>query len=131
MGLIIIASDLRQIIKWVQLSAADIKTIINDQKNTTWLVEKNHHAPYWVSGKHSTIAVRLIKHPIARELCMQSKTALISTSANVSGKKPPKNSIVLRRIFHGIVDYIVPGQCFQNTAASTIKILKTGKILRP
>ena len=130
MGLIIIASDLSQIEKWVKLSNADIKKITNDEKNTTWLVEKNHYAPYWVSGKHKTIAIRLTKHPIAKKLCIQSKSALISTSANISGKKPPKNSIVLRRDFHGIVDYIVAGQCFRNTAASTIKILKTGKTLR-
>jgi L-threonylcarbamoyladenylate synthase len=95
------------------------------------LAEKTDHTPHWISGKHSSIAIRLTHHPIARELCIQSKTALISTSANASGENPPRNTIILRRNFRGIVDYIVPGECFKNTPASTIKILKTGKILRP
>ena len=130
MGLIVIVSDLEQINKWVKLSATDVRAIIDGPKNTTWLVEKTDHTPYWISGKHSSLAIRLTHHPIARELCIQSKTALISTSANASGESPPRNTIILRRNFRGIVDYIVPGECFKNTPASTIKILKTGKILR-
>ncbi len=131
MGLIIIASDLGQINQWAKLNATDVRTITEGPKNTTWLVEKKDRTPNWVSGKHSSIAIRLTHHPIAKELCIQSKTALISTSANASGKKPPRNTIILRRNFHGIVDYIVPGECFKNTPASTIKILKTGKVVRP
>ena len=115
MGLIIIVSNLEQVNKWAKLSATDVRTIIDGPKNTTWLAEKTDHTPHWISGKHSSIA----------------KTALISTSANASGENPPRNTIILRRNFRGIVDYIVPGECFKNTPASTIKILKTGKILRP
>ena len=80
MGLIIIVSNLEQVNKWAKLSATDVRTIIDGPKNTTWLAEKTDHTPHWISGKHSSIAIRFTHHPIARELCIQSKTALISTS---------------------------------------------------
>ena len=130
MGLIIIASELSQIQTWASLNNAEIKKIKAEERHITWLVNKNRNTPYWLSGQHSTVAIRLTKHPTVRALCDQLNSALISTSANITGKQPPKNSLILRRVFRNIVDYIVPGHCFKNTSASTIKNIKTGEVLR-
>ena len=130
MGLIIIASDLSQIQAWASLDNVDIKKMKAEKNHVTWLIEKTKNTPYWLSGKHSTIAIRLTKHPTVRALCNNLNSALISTSANISGKQTPKNSLILRRVFRNIVDYIVPGHCFKNTSASTIKNIKTGEVLR-
>ena len=129
-GLIIIASDLEQLERWATLNDKELDTITREKKIITWIVKKNKNVPYWVSGDHETIAIRLTKHPIAAALCSASKSALISTSANITGEKPPKNQVMLRRLFGDVVDYIVPGNCNFKIGASTIKILSTGKIIR-
>jgi L-threonylcarbamoyladenylate synthase len=129
-GLIIIASDIEQLEKWTTLSDNELDTILREQKIITWIVKKNKNVPYWVSGEHETIAIRLTKHPIAAALCATSKSALISTSANITGEEPPKNQVMLRSLFGDVVDYIVPGDCDSEIGASTIKILTTGEIIR-
>lgn len=50
--------------------------------------------PSWITGKHRTVAVRVIAHPIIRQLCQQMASAhnpfglLVSTSCNPSGHTP-------------------------------------------
>ena len=87
--------------------------------------------PLWIRGAHDGVAVRLTTHPVARALCDAAQAALVSTSANISGRPPARNSFVLRRRFGALVDYIVPGDCGRATGPSEIRDLLTGKTFRP
>ena len=130
-GLILIFSDPEQIADWVDLSIDDLKLQAPGDNPVTWIIPASDEAPLWVCGEHDSIAVRLTSHPIAKALCEEADSALVSTSANISGRKPAPNSLLLRRQFAALVDYIVPGQCGPAAGPSEIRDYVTGDIVRP
>jgi len=97
----------------------------------TWIVPATDAVPPWIRGEHPGVAVRLTTHPVAKALCEAAGSALVSTSANVSGRPPVKSPFVLRRQFGALVDYVVPGRCGPAGGASEIRDLATGRVLRP
>jgi len=131
MGLTLIAADLAQLDHWIQLPENSAALTSSDDKPVTWIVPATANVPTWIRGDHAGVAVRLTSHPIARALCDAADSALVSTSANVSGHPPARNSFVLRRSFGALVDYVVPGECCPAPGPSEIRDLQTGKILRP
>lgn len=131
MGLALIAADLAQLDHWIQLPENSASLTSSDDKPVTWIVPATANVPTWIRGDHKGVAVRLTSHPVARALCDAADSALVSTSANVSGHPPARNSFVLRRSFSALVDYIVPGECGPALGPSEIRDLLTGKTLRP
>jgi L-threonylcarbamoyladenylate synthase len=131
MGFALIAADLAQLDQWIALPENGAPLTSSDDKPVTWIVAATDNVPTWIRGNHDGVAVRLTTHPVARALCIAADSALVSTSANVSGQAPARNSFVLRRGFSALVDYIVPGECGPASGPSEIRDLQTGKILRP
>lgn len=131
MGLALIAADLAQLDHWVKLPENSAPLPSSDDEPVTWIVPATENVPVWIRGDHDGVAVRLTTHPVALALCDAAESAIVSTSANVSGRPPARNSFVLRRSFHALVDYIVPGECGPAPGPSEIRDLQTGKILRP
>jgi L-threonylcarbamoyladenylate synthase len=79
----------------------------------TWIVP-NLSFPDWISGGRSTVAVRVPGHAQARALCRAFGDALVSTSANLSGRPPAQSEIGARRQlvragFPAAGDYVLPG----------------------
>tara|TARA_B100000378_G_scaffold38844_1_gene29138 strand:+ start:1739 stop:2065 length:327 start_codon:yes stop_codon:yes gene_type:complete len=105
--------------------------LATSKKPTTWIVPGKQPIPFWISGKHKCIAVRITSHSIAMKLCHASNSSIISTSANITGKPPIKNIHVLRKQLQNQVDFILPGICGPITGPTEIRVLKSGKILRP
>ena len=128
-GLILIASDARQLDDWIDLGDAEIPS--TESIPTPWIVPATDAAPSWIRGAHETVAVRLTTHPIARALCEEAASCIVSTSANLSGHPPARNATVLRRQFSPLVDYVVPGQCGPARGASEIRDIRTNRIVRP
>jgi L-threonylcarbamoyladenylate synthase len=127
-GLILIAANLAQLRHWIDTE----REIPRDpSKPVTWVVPASAAAPPWITGRHSGIAVRIVSHPVAAAVCIAAGSALVSTSANVSGHVPAANGYVLRRQFHDLVDYIVPGRCGPSSGPSEIRDLVSNKTLRP
>ena len=62
----------------------------------TWILP-NLRFPEWISGRRSTVAVRVPGHEQARALCAAFGGALVSTSANPSGVPAPRDAWQLRR----------------------------------
>jgi len=131
MGLVLIVSDPWQLAGWIDMNPDDVSLDSSDEKPVTWIVPATDEVPWWIRGRHDSIAVRQTTHPVARALCEGADSALVSTSANISGRPPARSPYVLRRLFGALVDYIVPGRCGPARGASEIRDLKTGKILRP
>jgi L-threonylcarbamoyladenylate synthase len=132
-GLVLIASDIDQLQHWITLDdeVSGPKLSSGADKPVTWIVPATDNVPYWIRGDHSGIAVRLTRHRVARSLCEAAESPLVSTSANISGRAPTRNALVLRRTVGALVDYIVPGECGRATGPSEIRDLKSGKVLRP
>ena len=97
----------------------------------TWVLPAKPATPSWIRGRHPGVAVRISAHPVAAALCDAAGSALVSTSANVAGQPPARNSIVLRRRFGQLVDYVVPGDCGPARGASEIRDYASGTVLRP
>jgi L-threonylcarbamoyladenylate synthase len=131
LGLILIAADSDQLVEWV-----DVRVRIEDLKSTagqpvTWIVPSVPSVPFLVRGRNAGIAVRITQHPVAAALCLAAASAIVSTSANVSGRPPARNAFVLRRVFGPLVDCIVAGRCGAASGASEIREWESGRIIRP
>lgn len=130
-GLILIISDIEQIEDWIALSSAGLDLAPPGDNPVTWIIPASDDVPTWISGDHDSIAVRLTTHPIAKALCDAADSAIVSTSANITNHPPARHSLVLRKQFGTLVDYIVPGECGPATGPSEIRDFLTGDILRP
>lgn len=129
-GLVLIAADRRQLDPFVRMPAGGVP-VSDIGRPVTWIVAAKDTVPTWIRGRHPGIAVRVTTHPVARALCDAAGSALVSTSANVSGRSPARNAHVLRRQFGHLVDCIVPGHCGPARGPSEIRDLASGKVLRP
>jgi len=96
----------------------------------TWVVPASAACPLLLTGGRATIAVRVTAHAEAARLCRSLGMALVSTSANKSGKKPAKTAAECRRIF-GVQVRVIAGRIGQRRRPSTLIDLATGKALRP
>ena len=130
MGLVLIVSDIDQLAGWIDAPLEKLDLESSLENPVTWILPATGEVPWWIRGEHSGLAVRKTAHPVARSLCQETESALVSTSANVSGRPPARNPYVLRRNFGALVDYIVPGACGPASGPSEIRVLETGKVLR-
>ncbi|MCO7226549.1 Sua5/YciO/YrdC/YwlC family protein [Pleionea sp. CnH1-48] len=130
-GLIVIADHLEQLSGLIEpLTEAQQEMIQkHTAKPTTWIVPAASYAPEWISGQHSSVAVRITTHPLSREICRRVGP-IVSTSANRAGQPVLTARWPCVRQFYQEVDWILPGQSGSASSASQIIDLLTGKILR-
>ena len=131
-GLIVIAADLRQLAGLVDLSRNDLlqQPCRSWPGPHTWLLPALPRTPRWICGEHNTVAVRVTAHPIARTLCRRFGSAIVSTSANRSGRPPLRTSHQVRTEFGGVIDFILDGPVGRITGPSSIRDAKSGKWVR-
>lgn len=96
----------------------------------TWVVPAAAACSPLLTGGRPTIAVRVTAHPDAAHVCRVLGTALVSTSANPSGKKPAKTAAECRRMFGARVR-VIDGRIGTRRRPSTLIDLATGTVLRP
>lgn len=130
-GLLLVAANLSQLEPWIDLPPGCELPPASEERPVTWIVPARSGVPGIVRGDHDGIAVRLTAHPVAAALCDAADSALVSTSANRSGRQPTRDRQVLRRNFGDLVDYVVPGACGPARGPSEIRDLLSGKVLRP
>lgn len=130
-GLILIAADFEQLQPYVMpLDADTLKPALASWPGPfTWLLPARPGTPYWLTGQHQSIAVRITAHPVARSLCLHAGAALVSTSANRSRQQPARSALQCR-LKCPETDYIISGDVDKNAQPSTIRDLLSGNILR-
>lgn len=130
-GLILIGADFSQLKPYVaSLSAAQWQQISSSWPGpVTWLLPAARSTPVWLRGSHHSIAVRVTAHPLAARLCRALGTALVSTSANRSGKRPARSYKECVRLF-GAQILTLPGKIGRRKRPSTIRDLLTGEAVR-
>jgi L-threonylcarbamoyladenylate synthase len=137
-GMILIAGKLDQFSALLEpLSSeqrANLARIWQQQEQTgavTMLVpDVLNQVPWWVKGEHPAVALRVSRHPLVQKLCEAFGGALVSTSANVSGKPAAVSRLTVQRQLGAQLDFIVPGQLGGENKPSRIIDLETGKTLR-
>ncbi len=132
-GLILIGSDYSQLEPFITASLSEnlkIKMLNSWPAAITWLVPAAQWTPNWLRGDSDKIAIRVPDHKIARELCRLCDHALVSTSANLSGRRVTRTSEQVKNIFAESVDYIVDAECGGFRNPSTIIDIKTDQVIR-
>ena len=135
-GLILIAANFEQVKPFLQDLNKDIEEKIllswsESTKPITWLIPVKNSTSSFLSGQFDTLAVRVTKHPVVKELCEKFNSAIVSTSANLSKQEPARNSQQVFQFFENEVDFIVEGETDLNAQPSEIRDVLTNKIIRP
>lgn len=96
----------------------------------TWLFPRAPTVPDWLTGKHSTIALRITAHPVCRALCAAFGGAIVSTSANVAGQPAPYSAGQVSHYFPKGLAGMVEGELGGRKLPSEIRDLATGQLIR-
>ena len=131
-GLIIIASDLRQLVGLIDLSKKDIlkEPCLSWPGPYTWLLPTLPRTPKWICGEHNTVAVRITDHPIARTLCRRFGRPIVSTSANRKGRPPIRTTHQLSAEFGNQIDFILKGSVGNTSEPSSMRDATSGEWIR-
>lgn len=131
-GLILIAASLEQLLPYMAaLSDGDLAALQRTWPGpVTWIVPAATDIASILTGGRDGIAVRVTGHPVAAALCRCCGQALVSTSANLTGRKPARRAATVRRRLGGDIDYIVPGATGGRARPSDIIDLRSGRLLR-
>jgi L-threonylcarbamoyladenylate synthase len=132
-GLILIAGALGQLEPYITPLTAELaaRVLPTWPGPLTWLLPVRPQVPVWLHGAHATLAVRVSAHPQAAALCHAFGGAIVSTSANPSGRRPARSALDARRYFGGAVDYYLHGAVDLAARPTAIRDGLTGRIMRP
>jgi len=132
-GLIVVASELEQLEPLAELPDGPIGERIRAgwPGPLTWVVPARHGVSALLTGGRATIAVRVSDHPIVRRLCRRTGSALVSTSANRSGRRPAVSALAVRHRLGRELDCVLAGPLGANTRPTEIRSGATGAVLRP
>ncbi|MDD4882295.1 MAG: L-threonylcarbamoyladenylate synthase [Gallionellaceae bacterium] len=96
---------------------------------TTLLLPAARHCPRWLTGHHRKLAVRATAHAAAARLCQALGMALVSTSANRSGRRMLRTAAACRKAF-GTRVWVLDGHIGKRRRPSTIVDPASGGVFR-
>jgi L-threonylcarbamoyladenylate synthase len=131
-GLILVAASREQLSPWLARLSPALETRLRNSwpGPHTWLVPASSDCPTWLTGRHSTLAVRVSAHPLVVALCEHCRSALVSTSANISNKQPARSVLEVQLRFARSIDAILPGELGGQAQPTPIRDLVSGQRLR-
>jgi L-threonylcarbamoyladenylate synthase len=131
-GLILIASHVQQILPLIKPARRShlARALKTWPGHHTWVFPKSPLVPDWISGAFDTVAVRVSAHPPVKALCDQLKSALVSTSANISGQMTVESCQDLIRIWGDQVDYYLDLPLGDKRTPSAIRMASDGSSFR-
>lgn len=130
-GLIVIGTSVKQLRPLLgHLSMQQFaKLRANWPAALTWVCPASEACHPALTGGRGTIAVRVPAHKGARILCKLTNMPLVSTSANLSGRKSIKTWQAAQRKFGGRVK-IIHGKIGHYRRPSQVRDLKSNQVLR-
>ena len=131
-GLIIIADHYSKLRKYVESIPPHTRDEIFSSwpGPHTWLLPARKNVSTWIRGEHDSIAVRVTGHHQARTLCRAAGIAIVSTSANYSGRVAHRSFSLLALTMGAEVDGILQGRIGTGRSQSDIRDSKTGIYIR-
>lgn len=107
-GVIIIAGDYSQLAPYAKITPSLQRQLQNFWAGfVTCVLPKSDDCPDYLTGQFDGVAVRLTANPTVQVLCHGVGSALVSTSANLSGQVPVTNLAEARQTFGNNVGYYV------------------------
>lgn len=133
-GVILIAGALAQldaIVDWTRLPDAARERVTDSWPGpNTWIVPARADMPAWITGAHDSVAVRVTAHADVVALCAAFGSALVSTSANLSGEPAVADRDALDGRLLARIDGMLDGRTGGRTGPSTIRDALTGDVFR-
>ncbi|MBI3562411.1 MAG: threonylcarbamoyl-AMP synthase [Gammaproteobacteria bacterium] len=131
-GLILIAATLEQLRPYTAaVTDAQWQRVLPTWPGpVTWVFPAKPTVSTALRGDHSTIAVRVTAHPVARALCDGFAAAIVSSSANIAAQPPARTVDEVRAQFPSGIDWIVSGDVDRNARPSEIRDVLTNSVLR-
>ena len=96
----------------------------------TWIFPASREAPDWLCARDRSLAVRVTAHPVARALCRGFAGPIVSTSANLRGRRPARTALEVRKRLGDNIQAIVSGPVGGNERPSRICRAIDGVCLR-
>ncbi len=128
-GLILVASGFSQVEKYLKpLSQAQQE--FTKPSATTYIFPALSSTPKWLTGDFNSLAIRISKHPLVRELCINLDSPLVSTSANLSGLEPAKSAEQVAKQLGSVIDAILEGNTGDSQKPSVIRDSISRQIIR-
>ncbi|MEH6456901.1 MAG: Sua5/YciO/YrdC/YwlC family protein [Cocleimonas sp.] len=128
-GLILIASDFSQVEIYLK-PLTENQLAFTQPSETTYIYQAKESAPKWLTGDFNSLAVRITKHPLVRQLCKELNSALVSTSANLTGEEPAKTADEVAIALDGLIDVILDGETGELDKPTQIRDSISGQIIR-
>jgi L-threonylcarbamoyladenylate synthase len=134
-GLILVAADYSLLSDWIAPTPAEHARLDSQSSSSaehaiTWIVSAHRYTPEWLTGGRKTVAVRISKHPVAAALSRAAGSALVSTSANRSGRPAAMSTLAVRKIFANQLDMVVPGALGGASGPSEIRVAQDDRVIR-
>ena len=131
-GLIVVAAGIDQLAGLAEIPGGKAGDRIRSDwpGPVTWIVPAKPGLPGLLTGGRHTIAVRVSDHPVVRRLCLRTGSALVSTSANFSGRSAARSALAVRRTLGGKIDYVLAGPLGKLSRPTEIRDWRSGEILR-
>ena len=130
-GLIIVAAHIRQLDCWIDRTRVPPRAWqrLRHPAVVTWVVPASGEAPWWITGRHDSLAVRISTHPVLRALCTRAGP-LVSTSANTAGAPPlyTRHAVCCRFARH--VDEVIAGAIGALRGPTEVRDLLSDRQLR-
>lgn len=104
---ILLAGNIDQIKPLIKISDKEENIINSTKEPTSWVIDASPLAPKWLTDNNNTLTIRISTSHLVKKLCHILGHAIISTSANISGKKPARTSLDLHMAFHNKVHKIL------------------------
>jgi len=131
-GLIVVARDLNQLHGIID--APDDATLERIAPTwpgpVTWIMAAHKNCSELLTGGRQTIAVRISAHPVVSDLCRCADSAMVSTSANLSGQAPMRTPEQIMSAFGSSIAGVVAGELGGLHSATSIFDASTGTQLR-
>jgi len=131
-GLILIGAESEQVLRYASLSSVvNLAAILASWPGpVSWVLPARAGLDARLTGGRQSVALRVTAHTQAAGLCRIFGGALVSTSANLTGHRPARTELSVRRRFRLSVDYILSGQVEGHRNPSQIRDALSGRILR-
>lgn len=107
-GLILVADEPGALIDYID-GPLPAEALADWPGPETWLLPATPETPWWLTGAHDTIAVRVTAHTTASALCTAFGGALVSTSANRAGRPAARYGWQARAALGDDVDLFLSG----------------------
>ncbi|MCE8003081.1 L-threonylcarbamoyladenylate synthase [Billgrantia ethanolica] len=131
-GLILIAASIAQFAPWLEGLPPELHAplVASWPGPNTWLVPHNGRTHALVRGAHECVALRVSDHQGVVALCQAFGGPIVSTSANKASEPSAMSAAEVREIFGDELDAIVEGELGGLDRPSTIRDLRSGRVLR-